>query len=115
MRNEHCTLLGSSWILGVFVRVICLMCSCLLVGAVWESPEQLSGYEKMMEEAKRRDHRKIGKEMDLFSIQVRQPTFPFLGPGICNVSSGARENLVRVDVGIFFPSLETEACLCSPR
>jgi len=38
-------------------------------GTVWETPEQLKGYNKMMEEAKKRDHRKIGKEMDLFSIQ----------------------------------------------
>lgn len=38
-------------------------------GTVWETPEQLVGYNTMMEEARKRDHRKIGKEMDLFSIQ----------------------------------------------
>lgn len=40
-----------------------------IYGTVWESPEQLDAYNEMVEEAKRRDHRKIGKEMDLFSIQ----------------------------------------------
>uniref|UniRef100_A0A7S1GT14 threonine--tRNA ligase n=2 Tax=Hemiselmis andersenii TaxID=464988 RepID=A0A7S1GT14_HEMAN len=40
-----------------------------IYGTIWENPEQLKGYKKMMEEAKKRDHRKIGKEMDLFSIQ----------------------------------------------
>ena len=33
-----------------------------------------------MEEAKKRDHRKIGKEMGLFSIQEEGPGFPFFHP-----------------------------------
>mmetsp|Transcript_55633 Transcript_55633/g.132107 ORF Transcript_55633/g.132107 Transcript_55633/m.132107 type:complete len:698 (-) Transcript_55633:141-2234(-) len=38
-------------------------------GTAWESVAQLKTYNTMQEEAKRRDHRKIGKEMDLFSVQ----------------------------------------------
>ena len=41
-----------------------------IYGTAWETPEQLSTYQVMVEEAKRRDHRKIGKELDLFSVQV---------------------------------------------
>ena len=40
-----------------------------IYGTVWEKPEQLKAYLQQKEEAKRRDHRKIGKDLDLFSIQ----------------------------------------------
>jgi len=35
----------------------------------WKDPVQLKQYKKMMEEAKKRDHRVLGKKLDLFSIQ----------------------------------------------
>lgn len=38
-----------------------------IYGTVWETPEQLEDYLWKLEEAKRRDHRKLGKELDLFS------------------------------------------------
>jgi len=38
-----------------------------IYGTVWETPEELDSYLKLMEEAKKRDHRKLGKELDLFS------------------------------------------------
>jgi len=38
-------------------------------GTAWENKEQLDLYNFRQEEAKRRDHRNIGKAMDLFSIQ----------------------------------------------
>ncbi|NJO79287.1 MAG: threonine--tRNA ligase [Cyanobacteria bacterium RM1_2_2] len=40
-----------------------------IYGTVWETPEQLQAYLTQKEEAKRRDHRKLGQELDLFSIQ----------------------------------------------
>jgi threonyl-tRNA synthetase len=40
-----------------------------IYGTAWETPEQLESYHLMLEEAKRRDHRKIGKDLHLFSIQ----------------------------------------------
>lgn len=40
-----------------------------IYGTAWETPEQLSAYLEQKEEAKRRDHRKLGKELKLFSIQ----------------------------------------------
>ncbi len=42
--------------------------------------KQLKSYITMLEEAKKRDHRKIGKEMDLFSFQLEGPGFPFFHP-----------------------------------
>jgi threonyl-tRNA synthetase len=38
-----------------------------IYGTVWETPEELSEYLRVMEEAKKRDHRKLGRELDLFS------------------------------------------------
>jgi threonyl-tRNA synthetase len=38
-------------------------------GTAWEVPEQLVAYKHLKEEAARRDHRKLGQELGLFSIQ----------------------------------------------
>lgn len=35
----------------------------------WKTPEQLKMYKKLLEEAKKRDHRVLGKKLDLFSVQ----------------------------------------------
>ncbi len=40
-----------------------------IYGTAWETQEQLQAYELFKEEAKRRDHRTVGKEMGLFSLQ----------------------------------------------
>ena len=41
----------------------------IIYGTAWESAEQLAEHQRLQAEAKRRDHRAIGKQMDLFSIQ----------------------------------------------
>ena len=38
-----------------------------IYGTVWEKPEELKAYKHLLAEAKKRDHRKLGKELDLFS------------------------------------------------
>ncbi|KAJ0987039.1 hypothetical protein J5N97_005395 [Dioscorea zingiberensis] len=40
-----------------------------IYGTAWETEEQLKAYIHFKEEAKRRDHRRLGQELDLFSIQ----------------------------------------------
>ncbi|MEL6605041.1 MAG: threonine--tRNA ligase [Cyanobacteria bacterium J06614_10] len=40
-----------------------------IYGTAWETPEELQAYLHQKEEAKRRDHRKLGQDLDLFSIQ----------------------------------------------
>jgi threonyl-tRNA synthetase len=51
-----------------------------IYGTAFEKKKELQAYLDKMEEAKKRDHRKIGKEMDLFSIQDEGPGFPFFHP-----------------------------------
>lgn len=46
----------------------------------FEKKKELDGYLNMLEEAKKRDHRKLGKELDLFSMQEEGPGFPFFHP-----------------------------------
>lgn len=41
-----------------------------IYGTAWENEEQLKAYLHFKEEAKRRDHRRLGQDLDLFSIQV---------------------------------------------
>jgi threonyl-tRNA synthetase len=41
-----------------------------IYGTAWESEEQLKAYIHFKEEAKRRDHRRLGQDLDLFSIEV---------------------------------------------
>jgi threonyl-tRNA synthetase len=47
-----------------------------IYGTAWFTPKDLEEYIKQVEEAKKRDHRKLGKELDLFSIQE------LAGPGL---------------------------------
>ncbi|QCX32942.1 threonine--tRNA ligase [Caloramator sp. E03] len=49
-------------------------------GTAFTKKSELDEYLKMLEEAKKRDHRKLGKELDLFSIHEEGPGFPFFHP-----------------------------------
>ncbi|MBQ1887508.1 MAG: threonine--tRNA ligase [Firmicutes bacterium] len=51
-----------------------------IYGISFPKKSLLDEYLKKMEEAKKRDHRKIGKEMDLFMIADEGPGFPFFLP-----------------------------------
>ena len=49
-------------------------------GIAFRNQDELQEYLKMMEEAEKRDHRKIGKEMGLFMLCEEGPGFPFFLP-----------------------------------
>ncbi len=51
-----------------------------IYGTCFPKQKQLEEYLEMLEEAKKRDHRKIGKEMDLFALYEEGPGFPFFMP-----------------------------------
>ncbi|MDR1835795.1 MAG: threonine--tRNA ligase [Fusobacteriaceae bacterium] len=48
-----------------------------IYGYAFSDQEKLDNFLKMMEEAEKRDHRKLGKELDLFMISEYGPGFPF--------------------------------------
>ena len=51
-----------------------------IYGTTYEKKKDLEEYLNRLEEAKKRDHRKLGKELDLFSIHEEGPGFPFFHP-----------------------------------
>lgn len=51
-----------------------------IYGVSYPKKSQLDEYLERLEEAKKRDHRKLGKDLDLFSILEEGPGFPFFHP-----------------------------------
>jgi threonyl-tRNA synthetase len=47
-----------------------------IYGTAWNTKEELADYLTMLEEAQKRDHRKLGRELDLFSVSEE------IGPGL---------------------------------
>ena len=48
-----------------------------IYGTAWPTKEELQEYLERLEEARRRDHRRIGRDLDLFSFHEEGPGFPF--------------------------------------
>jgi threonyl-tRNA synthetase len=51
-----------------------------IYGTAWASKEALQGYLHMLEEAEKRDHRKLGRELDLFHMEETAPGLVFWHP-----------------------------------
>ncbi len=70
-------------------------------GTSFPDKKQLTEHLRILEEAKKRDHRRIGKDLDLFSFQDEGPGFPFFHPNgmvIYNeISNFIREELAKRD------------------
>lgn len=53
---------------------------CRVYGTAFPKASMLEEHMAMLEEAKKRDHRKLGKELELFTIMEEGPGFPFFLP-----------------------------------
>ena len=53
---------------------------CRVYGTAFPKASELEAYLAMLEEAKKRDHRKLGKELGLFALMEEGPGFPFFLP-----------------------------------
>ncbi|WP_427023324.1 threonine--tRNA ligase [Aureimonas ureilytica] len=51
-----------------------------IYGTAWRTPDELKAYTTMLEEAEKRDHRRLGREMDLFHFQEEGPGVVFWHP-----------------------------------
>ncbi|MFZ4648261.1 MAG: threonine--tRNA ligase [Patescibacteria group bacterium] len=51
-----------------------------IYGLAFNTKEELTAYDQMMSEAEKRDHRKLGKELDLFMTHEYAPGMPFFLP-----------------------------------
>ncbi|HPJ03785.1 MAG TPA: threonine--tRNA ligase [Candidatus Limiplasma sp.] len=53
---------------------------CRIYGTCFPTKAELTEYLTQLEEAKKRDHRKLGRELDLFDLRDEGPGFPFFYP-----------------------------------
>ncbi|MFO1272374.1 MAG: threonine--tRNA ligase [Rubrivivax sp.] len=51
-----------------------------IYGTAWATKDELQGYLRMLEEAEKRDHRKLGRELDLFHMEDTAPGMVFWHP-----------------------------------
>ncbi|MBE0548333.1 MAG: threonine--tRNA ligase [Rubrivivax sp.] len=51
-----------------------------IYGTAWASKDELQGYLRMLEEAEKRDHRRLGRELDLFHLDEHSPGTVFWHP-----------------------------------
>ncbi|MDD4624626.1 MAG: threonine--tRNA ligase [Bacilli bacterium] len=51
-----------------------------IYGICFDTEDKLNNYLELLEEAKRRDHKKLGKELDIFMMSEYGPGFPFFLP-----------------------------------
>jgi threonyl-tRNA synthetase len=51
-----------------------------IYGTAWDTQEELDRYLWRIEEARKRDHRKLGRELDLYTFHPESPAAPFLHP-----------------------------------
>ncbi|MCC6848297.1 MAG: threonine--tRNA ligase [Deltaproteobacteria bacterium] len=51
-----------------------------IYGTAFASPKELKAHLAMLEEAKRRDHRRLGRDLNLFSFHPEAPASPFFHP-----------------------------------
>ncbi len=59
-----------------------------IYGTAFASAKELAAYEKTIEEARARDHRRLGTELDLFSFSPLAPASPFFHPKGASVYTG---------------------------
>jgi threonyl-tRNA synthetase len=62
-----------------------------IYGTAWASKDDLANYLRMIEEAEKRDHRKLGRELDLFHIDEHAPGMVFWHPKGWTVWQGVEQ------------------------
>ena len=62
-----------------------------IYGTAWASKDELANYLRMLEEAEKRDHRKLGRELDLFHIDEHAPGLVFWHPKGWTVWQGVEQ------------------------
>jgi len=67
-----------------------------IYGTAWASKEALQQYLTMLEEAEKRDHRKLGRELDLFHIDEHSPGTVFWHPKGWTVWQGVEQYMRQV-------------------
>ncbi|GIR92631.1 MAG: hypothetical protein CM15mP93_08180 [Thiotrichaceae bacterium] len=61
-----------------------------IYGTAWDTKEDLANYLTKIEEAEKRDHRKLGKQLDLFHFQETAPGMVFGTQRLDNLSTSSK-------------------------
>jgi threonyl-tRNA synthetase len=67
-----------------------------IYGTAWATKDELQGYLRMLEEAEKRDHRKLGRELDLFHLDEHSPGTVFWHPKGWTVWQGVEQYMRQV-------------------
>jgi threonyl-tRNA synthetase len=67
-----------------------------IYGTAWATKDELQGYLRMLEEAEKRDHRRLGRELDLFHLDEHSPGTVFWHPKGWTVWQEVEQTMRRV-------------------
>ena len=67
-----------------------------IYGTAWESKDALQAYLTMLEESEKRDHRRLGRELDLFHIDEHAPGLVFWHPHGWTIWQGVEQYMRQV-------------------
>ncbi len=68
-----------------------------IYGTAWAKKDELEAYLHMLEEAEKRDHRKLGRQLDLFHLQEEAPGMVFWHPHGWAVWQEVEQNMRRIN------------------
>jgi len=82
-----------------------------IYGTAWENSKALKGYFKRLEEADKRDHRRIAKQLDLFHLQEEAPGMVFWHPDGYTVYRVLEQYLRQIQQADFYQEVKTPQML----
>ncbi|UYG09448.1 threonine--tRNA ligase [Halomonas sp. M4R1S46] len=78
-----------------------------IYGTAWGDKKQLKGYLKRLEEAEKRDHRKLARKMDLFHLQEEAPGMVFWHPNGWTIYQALEQYMRRVQIENGYQEIKT--------
>ncbi|SDK85630.1 threonyl-tRNA synthetase [Franzmannia pantelleriensis] len=78
-----------------------------IYGTAWPDKKQLKAYLKRLEEAEKRDHRKLARKMDLFHLQEEAPGMVFWHPNGWTMYQALEQYMRRVQVAHGYQEIKT--------
>ncbi|WP_404297677.1 threonine--tRNA ligase [Halomonas sp.] len=78
-----------------------------IYGTAWPDKKQLKAYLKRLEEAEKRDHRKLAKKMDLFHLQEEAPGMVFWHPNGWTMYQALEQYMRRVQIENGYQEIKT--------
>ncbi|MBS9405565.1 threonine--tRNA ligase [Halomonas sp. TRM85114] len=78
-----------------------------IYGTAWGDKKQLNAYLKRLEEAEKRDHRKLAKKMDLFHLQEEAPGMVFWHPNGWTIYQALEQYMRRVQIENGYQEIKT--------